>query len=122
MSFTPRIAAPVGRFFSTTSDQLARLATKEDALRHRIQNQISSLVATAETLQTTRELRAKIVYLQAQQTFLQEKLESVASAISHKAFLYPEEVPVQEQNQLAAIRAQVSRIDKQLTALSSRKC
>lgn len=122
MSFTPRIAAPAGRFFSTTSDQLVRLSTREDALRYRINNQITSLVSSVETLQATRQLRAKILFLQGQQTNLQAKREGLARAISHKAFLYPEEVPVQEQQELAKIQAQLGQINKQLTSLSARKC
>ena len=122
MSFTPRIAAPVGRFFSTTTDQLSRLSRKEDALRYRINNQISSLVSTVETLQATRQLRTKILFLQTQQNDLKVKLDGVARAISHKAFLYPEERPVQEQQQLAKIQDQLGQINKQLTSLSAKKC
>lgn len=122
MSFIPSIAAPAGRYFSTATDHLVRLSTKEDALRYRINNQITSLVSTVETLQKTRQLRAKILFLQGLQTNLQAKRESIARSISHKAFLYPEEKPMQEHNELAKIQLELGQINKQLTSLVSKKC
>ena len=118
MSYTSGFG-PIGRFYSTNINHvLQQLTTREAALQHRIDNQIHSLLATAGALNATQGIRRKVVALKEHKENLECMVKDLEKQISHKAFLFPEETPMQDRNTLRFLKVQLAKISRELDKFS----